>query len=192
MRTQHRKLGNELSTHITSATVRKDFYESYDVDYWITRGRILHLLIVRNDLRRAVIDALNHFDDEEAFVTRLKTDLHFLTFHSVESLFALIFATVKLWECPWIWLTSYTAKEFNDLLQKIAVDGFDSLGVDAKGLFYNPPSTDTDDRIQRSSSLIKKYLKAIAREFTERGEYNSFRHGLRTTRESIGDYYIDS
>jgi hypothetical protein len=184
--------GNKLDTKATAERIRKDFYESYDVEYWITRGRMLHLLIVRNDIRRAVIDALDHFDKEETIVNRFKTDLHFLTFHSVESLFALIFATVKFWDCPWIWLTSYTTSEFNDLLHKVAEDGLNSLGVDAKILFYNPPPTETDDRIQRSSSLIEKYLKAIAREFTERGEYNSFKHGLRTMRTHASEITLST
>jgi hypothetical protein len=35
--------------------------------------------------------------------------------------------------------------------------------------------------------VIRKYLKAIALEFAERGEYNSFKHGLRTMRAEASE-----
>jgi hypothetical protein len=184
--------GSELNTKTALAAFRESFYESYDVEYWTTRARILHLLIVRKDIRRTVLDALGNFDNDKTIINRLKGDLHFLTFHSVESLFALIFATVKLRECPWIWLTSYKSQEFNDLLHKVAVEGIDSIGVDVRILFYTLPPTKVEDRIQRSCDMIREYLKAIAREFAERGEYNSFKHGLRTMRADTSEITIST
>jgi hypothetical protein len=169
------------------AALRKNFYESYDIEYWTTRGRILHLLIVRNDIRKAVFEALNYFGSEETIINRMKGELHFLAFHSVESLFALIFATVKLWKCPWVWLTSYRSREFNKLLDKVATDRIDALGLDARVLFYDRPPADTEDRVEKSCNVIREYLKALAREFAESGEYNSFKHGLRAMRAEASE-----
>lgn len=163
-------------------TLNERFFQSYDTEYWITRGRLIHLLITRPDIRRMLFEEIAPIDSDEVIVTRLKADLHFLCHHCVESLFALLFARIYDQKCPWIWLTSYMFTDFKNLLGQVASKGIPKGYLE--NLLYGRPAG--DEQVQPSVQVIGEYLKQLADEFSDRADYNSFKHGLRITRLGKG------
>jgi len=180
--------------------LQKEFYQMYDPDYWLYRMLLLknahdEFDDVRNNLTKNIIDA-----DEETFKRVIRTELHFLYFQMTETLFEIIFAlTEQDNRNLWLALTFSNEKStgfYSDTYNKIEKLTFSSeiftrkIQIEVSGkeievpflrwLFYFVYPTSLDDAgWKKNLENIQKLLLSFARDFTDRGEYNAYKHSLR-------------
>jgi hypothetical protein len=169
----------------------KSFLDEYDYMSWMTRVAVLQLLIERPELVSetrgrllSILDNPNLSLSDESIVDRMKMDIHFTAYHSTEALLALIFALVVDPGLPWLYLTKYTSRDFNQMVSQLADKGLSTFSSDeklvAKALFFNVKPGRLDDLVEHSTQFAIEYIRELAREFRDRQDYNSFKHGLRT------------
>jgi hypothetical protein len=180
--------------------LQKEFFLMYDPDYWLYRMSLLKNTHdefdgVRNNLTKNIIDA-----DEETFKRVIRTELHFLYFQMTETLFEIIFAlTEQDNRNLWLALTFSNEKStgfYSDTYNKIEKLTFSSeiftrkIQIEISGmeievpflrwLFYFVYPTSLDDAgWKKNLENIQKLLLSFARDFTDRGEYNAYKHSLR-------------
>jgi hypothetical protein len=171
----------------------KDFIRYYQVDYFLYK-----ILLLKSALKNSIPSEEIIAKDVETFTTEnwrrtLSLEMHFVCFQSIEALFEAIFALESLDE-PNFWFNiSHSRQGENfDAIEEIAkgnMELFDRivrLEGDAREmpflryLFYlrtDFPNITTE--LDESLSRIRDILLHLAQTFTERGDYNAYKHGLR-------------
>lgn len=189
----------------------QSFYTSYPSDYHTykvcTLTSILKNIDQFNDafLNKSLTDINN--SDYKRF---LKSELRITVFHAIETLFELIFALdgTSNGLKDKVLFESISSSNFSinyKRIQNIANDEdiqFLDVEVEYYGLkapfwkyiFYfgiNPPEEAKDriDNLNKSEKAIKIFLKEIARIFSNREEYNAYKHGNRIL-NSFTDFQI--
>ncbi|MCD2424939.1 hypothetical protein LQ567_19300 [Niabella pedocola] len=179
------------------------FYSHYLNDFHFVKATIYNKMI--DDLPRYEAEffpeGLNE-DGKRSFRRTLKTDLRQNYFHCIETFFELFFALAPegapTFQDTNI-LFNLTNSRWNDNYKKISAiaDGsfrLDFLDNEVQGnpgitvghyLFYYGTfnfekfNTDYKNRVHASVQAIKHGLKLLAFDFSNRDEYNSYKHGLR-------------
>lgn len=172
----------------------KDFYRKYQVDYWLYKIVSLKNIfdnfdLVKNILYKDITDT-----DDDSLKLMLKTEIHFTYYQIIETLFELIFALQKDPELLWYYISFSRFKSY-EKIEKIAKGKIDFLNdpisvVDKitrikydimfiEWLFYSSKlNIDDKDRSDNFNNIIKTLI-IFAKDFTNRDDYNAFKHSLR-------------
>lgn len=171
----------------------KQFLEEYDYTFWARRVAELQLMLSQSELitrtREYAAKLLGNPDlgwSDESIRNSIMLDIHFTAYHSTEALFGIIFAFVLDPELPWYWLTTYKFTQFNRMVSDLAERGLSVFNPDeilvAKALFFNIADKQLQPAVESSAQFATRYIRALAKEFCDKEDYNSFKHGLRTLR----------
>ena len=175
-------------------SLQKEFYKTYDPDYWLYK---ISLLKNCHDNFDSIKDTLNAdlsdvVDDD--YKRALRTEMHFLYFQMVETLFEIIFAVSKHDNRNlWLALTFSNWKDnYNEIVKlsetsylftnkiKTTISGNEVEIPLLRWIFYFVyPSKMTEDEWKNNLDKIKRLLLLFAKDFSDRGEYNAYKHSLR-------------
>jgi len=175
-------------------SLQKEFYKTYDPDYWLYK---ISFLKNCHDNFDSIKDTLN--DDlsdvvDANYKRALRTEMHFLYFQMVETLFEIIFAVSKHDNRNlWLALTFSNWKDnYNEIVKlsetsylftnkiKTTISGNEVEIPLLRWIFYFVyPSKMTEDEWKNNLDKIKRLLLLFAKDFSDRGEYNAYKHSLR-------------
>ena len=173
----------------------KMFYEKYQVDYWGFKIQILKNIIDDfQNLKSSILSNITDINDSDAILT-IKTDLHFTYFQMIESLFELIFA-IEYFDEENIWhYISFSKLDNYNKIKELAegnTELFDKTvplrrTSDKKKInlpfieyvFYFGPLLENEQVRKQNIENIKELLVIFAEDFSDRNEYNAFKHALR-------------
>lgn len=176
------------------------FYKEYNLDYWASKIALLKNSYEHFDKIKEYIHLELSEPDDEKTMLMLKTDLHYLYFQMVEALFELIFA-LQYRDDKNIWYyISFSGK--NNYKKMSEINLSTSKLFDDKITLMNPKDKTTIkisflryvffhimdlEKLgipeEENLVVIKKLLKKFASDFSDRNEYNAFKHSLRMTYE---------
>lgn len=170
-----------------------EFYRLYPIDHWIYKANMLKNLIENFDSVKEII--LKDLEDviENDCINMLKAEIHFNLFQIIETLFELIFALEKrddnnLW--LYLSLTQSTSKERYKRIKSISKGETGFLDIPVKlpsgkkipfihYLFYFGIEQISIKGKIENFEKIKQLLVILAKVFTDRFEYNAYKHSLR-------------
>lgn len=187
--------------------LEEEFYERYNPDYWLYKINFLKNAHDNYDnIQESLINGLEGVIggiDEDDYKRMMRTELHFLYFQMIETLFELIFAVSKF-DRSLLWLAlSFSDKRYtifhSDCYNKIKsfsnstliepdLDSFKEYEINGKTIkipllkwiFYGTYSLEmSDDEWKINLDNIHYLLKKFARDFTDREQYNAYKHSLR-------------
>jgi len=124
----------------------------------------------------------------------MRTEIHFLYFQMIETLFEIIFAVSES-DNRDLWV-ALTFSDFRNNYKKVAelndhseifvekmkaeIEGKQMEILALRWIFYFIyPSKLTDEEWNKNLENIKLLLLSFARDFSDRGEYNAYKHSLR-------------
>jgi len=182
-----KKTVRPLTSHHTEKFLYKFFIDFYNYNYWTYKARILQLIIENNEPFEILFkDEVLSKHPKDNVINSLKFEVYFTLFHSTEALFALIFGLMFNKKNLWFWISEYKFEEINKLINQVSENGIESF---AKGrekdllgyLFFAlvPKDHEDNEKIEKSMQFINDYLKRLAKEYSDKGDYNSYKHGLR-------------
>lgn len=172
------------------------FFSGYLIDHFLYKQYTLFNALEKlPTLKSQALDGLDEIDDVE-YARTLRLEIRATYFQAVETLFELIFSLEPRGNVIdnrhiWYFLSTADWRENYKRIGTIAsgdtafldstITAADTLKVPfIQYLFYfgvtNPSMLDA---VRSSFDPIKKFLIAFAREFSDRDEYNAFKHALR-------------
>ena len=166
----------------------KLLFTSYQYDFILRKIAVLKVII---DNQASVIDIIQgtdglEFKDESALISGLKAEIHFSKYHALESMFAMVFALIKQPDDVWVWLTTYTFRDFNRMISDMAKSNISAIsGISEtetiRNLFFKNCPVEFVEQAETKESMqnISRILTLCAKEMTDKDEYNSYKHGLR-------------
>lgn len=175
-------------------SLQKEFYKTYNPDRWLCKISLLKNCHddfdnVKNVLKNNLGDVV---DDD--YKRTLRTEMHFLYFQMIETLFEIIFAVSKHDNRNlWLALTfSNWQNNYNDIAKlsdtsyiftskiKTVVAGKDVEIPLLRWIFYFVYQSKMNDSGWKTNlDKIKRLLLMFAKDFFDRGEYNAYKHSLR-------------
>ncbi|MBN1162496.1 hypothetical protein JXA34_01990 [Patescibacteria group bacterium] len=183
-------------------SVQREFYRTYDPDYWLYKIQLLTSTHDNFDkLKGDLAEDFKDFSDED-FKRMLRTELHFLYYQMTETLFEIIFALMQHdnWDL-WLALTfsndsktkyySRTYSKIEELVyasvkpwtgkkQPLKMRGEDTEIPMLRWIFYfSYPSKMDSGQWDKNLEIIEHLLISFARDFSDKGEYNAYKHSLR-------------
>ncbi|MBS1554798.1 MAG: hypothetical protein JSU09_07720 [Bacteroidetes bacterium] len=175
----------------------KEFYQGYQADYFAYRQIRLkkELLSLSNNLTTNRIDEIYGYSIDD-HIRSIKIDIRQTYFQSIETLFELIFSFVsdgKRLSDGDVLSNLIKRKGHYESIRKYAVD---SSGMEfleqtfdfgengqipaIQYLFYGfLKDSQLGGQLSESLNAIRKILKIIAVDISDRKEYNAYKHGLR-------------
>ncbi|MDL2271320.1 hypothetical protein LJC03_05910 [Methanobrevibacter sp. OttesenSCG-928-I08] len=178
--------------------IQELFYVQYDVDYWI--NKVNHIKFTHDNAEFLI--GILKIDNLEKYKRMLRTELHFTYFQMIETLFELIFAITEHEKELWLALTfsnngktKYFSKTY-EKIQKFSKNELTSPNLSSTEkmvkngkkinvpllilvLYSNYWVSSDEDKIEKNFKNIMRYLKIFAKDFSDRGEYNAYKHSLR-------------
>lgn len=174
-----------------------EFYRKYNLSYWTNKIALLYNSFENyNKAKTILLDGIDSPDDTD-FLLMLKIEIHFFYYQIVESLFELIFALdgkseENIWETiSFSKFSTYkriknisTGKDdiFNKVINLINQNNskepkdFPFLQyVFFRHVDFNKVENDLSKNLEN----IKKLLSIMISDFSNRDEYNAFKHSLR-------------
>lgn len=179
-------------------SLQKEFYRDFDLDYWLYKIVLLKNTHDNFDLLSASLEKVVDKFSSDDCKRMMRTEMHFLYFQMVESLFEIIFAVMEK-DNRDLWIT-LSFSNWRSNYEKI------SNLSDASELFTRKVKVDEDQEIlllqwifyfvyktkmipnEQGINLekIKSLLLIFARDFSDREEYNAYKHSLRFYNKSFG------
>jgi hypothetical protein len=174
----------------------REFFSGYLIDHFLYKQFTLFNALEKLPiLKSQVLDGLDEIDEAE-YIKTLRLEIRATYFQAIETLFELVFSLEprgKVIDNRHIWYflsTSQWRKNYERIESIAAADtAFLDREITASKtlkvpfvqyLFYfsltNPSMLDA---VRASFEPIKKFLVAFAAEFSDRDEYNAFKHALR-------------
>ena len=176
-----------------------EFYKDYPIDHWLYKANMLKNVIENFDSIKNVI--LKDLGDviEEDCIKMLKAEIHFTLFQMIETLFELIFTLEKRDDRKlWLYLSlSYrTSKAKYKRIEKISKGEIEFLDNQIRlpsgkeitlihYLFYFWLEELPIKEIKENFEKIKQILIIFAETFTDRIEYNAYKHSLKFFQTSM-------
>jgi len=176
----------------------KGFYSSYAYDYHTYKISTLQAILKNttdfND--RYLGDDLVGFEETD-FTRFLKSEIRMTCFHAIETLFELIFGLEPSngkcndYELLQVISTSDFRKNYARIGQMASNEAeFDFLDIQTPDfgnyplwmhIFYFAPPNDPEVKkvLEESNIAIRMFLKEVATTFSNRNEYNAYKHGIR-------------
>lgn len=188
--------------------LNKQFYGSFDTEYFLQKCFYLSALLSKPEVVTSILREGAEFkslklkiEDEEDELLKadklqrnLKAEVAITYFHSVETLFRIIFAHAKTTDCPWVELTLGTSfKKFKQDVEKFTkhkyfkVDHEDGISL----IFYGRRKADKPEKVskavwEKSIKNISDCLDYFASDLIKSFAYNSYKHGLAMFNEEFG------
>jgi len=181
----------------------KIFYKTYLHDYHKFKSILLKSVLDNSSkFEFEIFGETLEKEDSEAFKKTLKSDLRQTYIHSIETFFEIFFTlapseklefddlnvlfnlTNSKWQINYEKIKKIASGEMSldFLTNKIDFHGNEiTIGhyLFYYGLFENKGIPELFDKVAQSIEAIKHGIKIIAKDFTDRDEYNSYKHGLR-------------
>jgi len=176
-----------------------EFYKNYQVDYWSYKiGILKNSLDNFDEVKETFYKNLQDTIDKDC-ILMIKTDLHFIYFQIIEALFELIFALEKMDERNLWYYLSFPESNHYDRIKKIAEGdvSFLSKPIQLTNSQTNKPISIpfldyvfyhlrliklvklTEEERKQNFKVIVEFLKIFAEDFSDRYEYNAYKHALR-------------
>ena len=174
----------------------KDFFSSYLADHYRHKSTTLLSIIERyDDIKKLLFTEADHVD-EIHYLSSLKAELRATYFQAIETLFEFLFAleprngvidNANLW---YLLSTSRGIKNY-ELIKTIGQGDVDFLerSVTYKDdltmsfcqyvFFFGDVAKSYPDEVKESCEAIPDLLITLANVFSDRDEYNAFKHSLR-------------
>jgi len=174
----------------------KIFYSSFQINYF--DYKLAYLSYAENHFKELSQEnnILNY--SERDFVLAIKSDIRQTLFQAIETLFEIIFALLpdkngkisdmeimrilSKRELPYkkIQKIAESEKELEFLDMEIKISPEKIVSLAEYIFYYNVTATeDYIDKIKVSLEAIKSGLYTLAKEFSDRKEYNCYKHGMR-------------
>ena len=166
------------------------FYASFDYDYWRYKLEYLRHLV---NLESPPVQQLGLGPElePERWERYLAQEVHFCYYHITECLFALLFA--KAQERPpegmpiWLYLTEYQPRGFGHLISEFLNRDYEApfkcetFAEFAAAKIYGGIDTGLDEATwSENCDKLEILLRMLATDLRDnKGEYNSYKHGLR-------------
>jgi hypothetical protein len=200
MQIYDKKIAMKTFTVNNLDSLQKEFYRMYDPDYWLYRIMLLKNSHDNFDQLKSSLTKNTEEIADKDFRRVIRTELHFLYFQMIETLFEIIFAVSKHDNRDlWVALTfsndsktsffSETYKKiaelnsYSDIFTKKMKTEIEGKTVDVpvlKWIFYFIyPTKLNDEEWAKNLENIQRLLLMFSRDFTDRGEYNAYKHSLR-------------
>jgi hypothetical protein len=180
-------------------SLQKEFYRDFDLDYWLYK-----IVLLKNThdnfnlLSTSLEKQIDQFSSDDC-KRMIRTEMHFLYFQMVESLFEIIFAVMEK-DNRDLWIT-LSFSNWRSNYEKISnltdsselfirnirkVDENNELPL-LQWIFYFIYKTRmTPDEQEINLQKIQSILLIFARDFSDREEYNAYKHSLRFYNKSFG------
>jgi hypothetical protein len=184
-------------------TVQKEFFSTYDEDYYLHKIFLLKNCHDQYDTLKEHLNKDLEDVDHDKYKKMLRTEIHFLYFQMIETLFEIIFA-ITSHDNRDLWIAlSFSGDSqtnfYSDAYRKIKDFSKDNLTdpnfnsevstiilnkkVDIPLLrwvfYFHYPTTLSDAEWDINIKNIYYLLKMFAKDFSDRGDYNAFKHSLR-------------
>lgn len=172
------------------------FYNGFQTEYFSYKTDLI-MKALNDETIHKVMNSSDSFD-EEKYIRTLKSDLRQTTFHAIETFFELFFAFIP----------SKTEEFSENIIQRITHSSLpyerirkiadETISLDslldekvtdekniettiANNIFFFGLNDREEfvNNIDVSVKKIKNYIIDLAQEFSDRKEYNSYKHGLR-------------
>jgi hypothetical protein len=172
-------------TQIPESELQRDYFQFYNYNFWMHKANAV-LTFIENPDRIKDLRFEEDRDIDEYILENLKMELHMMVFHSSESLFLNIFAIIYQPNFPWVWVSRCSFQKLNDLIDKVKRKGLSLLKENPEIWLRDNlyPSIISEqhknyEKSKLSSIFVTRYLEALAGEYIDHAEYNSYKHGLR-------------
>jgi|GEM_PF-6129485 len=183
---------NEESLH---EILNKEFYESYDADYFRDKAIILGALLAKPgqfleiikagyEIGKIKVGEIKDSNTEQLKIEKYaKQELVINQYHSTETLFRLLFASVEHRKCPWIGLTELSNfYEFKKRVQQISEGKYfeGDFAENLAGVFLGGRTAFdklTDVEWERNKRFLADIIAHLAHELLKTPDYNAFKHG---------------
>lgn len=178
------------------------FYKNYAKNYFRIKASLLRHEWEASEAFFAGLENLR-VDGTEA-ATCLKLEIRGVFFQAIETLFELIFALesgndANIWQslvdAPWsknyARIQAFSEGSDGFLDKKLSFPGkdadslFEPTFLQYVFFFIYVPDL-PDDGFQKTLSFIREFLVVAAREFSDRDDYNAYKHGLRLFPTIVG------
>lgn len=177
-----------------------EFYKNYNLDYWPSKLSLLQNCYENLDKIKNYLYIELDDPNDDKFLLMLKTDLHFLYYQMVETLFELIFALQYQDDKNLWYYLSFADKNNYSKIKSIISDKNKIFDDRVKLLNPNDKTTISISFLrylffhlldlekigiqeENNVKVIKELLRIFASDFSDRNEYNAFKHALRMTYE---------
>jgi hypothetical protein len=175
-------------------SLREEFYKKYDPDYWLYKVSLLkncHDDFAK--IKEVLIGDMTEVVDDD-YKRVLRTEMHFLYFQMAEVLFEIIFAVSNkdnrdLWSeltfSDWrenykeITALSETSELFTRNVKTIISEKECNIPLLRWIFYFMYPSKMTGEDWKNNLKKIETLLLVFAKDFSDRNEYNSYKHSLR-------------
>ncbi len=178
-------------------SLQEEFYRNYPDGYWTYKICLLKNAYSDFDSAKAALTKNIEGCIDTDFRKMLRTEMHFLYFQLIEALFEMIFAITdadnrNMWVSLSFsnWKRNYervrlyaeraiNAPNFRRPI-KIGKEGDEQEIPLLRWIFYfNYPLSLTNDQWNKNLDNIEALLHCFAKDFSDRGDYNAFKHSLR-------------
>lgn len=175
----------------------EEFFKNYPLDYWLYK-----ILFLKNahdsfeTLKSGLTKNMEGVVDDDCKRV-LRTEMHFLYFQLVEALFEMIFA-ICAHDPRYLWAT-LSFSDWRQTYDKIKLvsegrlkepDFKNNIQIGAgdkkmeistlRWIFYfGYPISLTDEQWGKNLNNIERMLRVFAEDFSDRGDYNAYKHSLR-------------
>ena len=170
------------------------FFKLYQVDYWLYKQSMLKFYLDSYDeLKENSQELIKKVDDVD-YINMLKLEIHFTYFQMIEALFELIFAVETAYEKKndeglWFYLSFSDWGNNYDRIKKISnrnekilykkVETDNQMSF-IQYVFQFVYDSDLDSTLmEKQIDNIRESLIVFARDFSDRNDYNAYKHSLR-------------
>ncbi len=183
------------------------FYRSYFIDYWDVKYKFLIYKIENFEKQKKSLSEISGFsvipNNENKFLSMLKYDLHFMKFQIIETVFSFIFA-LETGDDINLWFNLSFPKDSSErsfaaydriskLSNRIEMQKFltnkleinDSIPLWERILFYKVDLSKENKDIRKIEENLITLLNELASIFSDRDDYNAYKHSLRFIGSSI-------
>lgn len=187
----------------------QDFYENYDTNLWIRKVTVLYNSVKKFDkLKNELLDGFTESNDEEC-INSLKLEIHFTYYQIVEALFNIIFAFRRpkiendlLWHYLVAQSKPDAVKKILKGIKEISEGNTEILDVTILAgenlevpylqylFFFGLELGLEPEDIEKNLDNIKSFLVQCAMDFTDRSDYNAYKHGMRFLSQGESDMEI--
>ncbi|HUI29717.1 MAG TPA: hypothetical protein VLX91_05835 [Candidatus Acidoferrales bacterium] len=174
----------------------REFFSGYLIDHFLYKQYTLFNALEKlPELKSKILDGLVEINEAE-YAKTLRLEIRATYFQAIETLFELIFSLEPRSNVidnrqVWYFLSTSRWRENYKRIESIAASDTAFLDQEINAnenlkvpfiqyLFYfGVTNPSMQDAVRRSLNPIKKFLIEFAKEFSDRDEYNAFKHSLR-------------
>jgi len=184
--------------------IQQEFYKSYDLEYWFNKIELLFNVHENFNKIEKNINLFYENKNVENLKRMLRTEIHFTYFQMIETLFEIIFA-ISEHNNKYLWLALTFS---NDRKTDFYSNAYTKINKFSKGTLHKPdfgklvkvelankeimeipllrwiyyfifPTDMTPRQWVDNLERIEQLLRVFAKDFSDRGEYNAYKHSGR-------------